>query len=54
MLMSIEQAAGQNHNLSAIGAETPFEYQAIFNTEGSNRYMECKSFIRCQNYAISR
>jgi hypothetical protein len=38
--MSIEQAAGQNHKVSALGAENASEYQAISNTEGINRYME--------------
>jgi hypothetical protein len=34
MSMSIEQGARQNYKLSAIGAENPFEYYAISNTEG--------------------
>ena len=45
MSMSIEQAAGQNHKASAIGAENPFEYHAISDTEGYNRYMELNPLL---------
>jgi len=54
MSVSIEQAAGQNHKLSAIGAENLFEYQEISITEGYNWSIEFKSLIRCQNFTFGR
>jgi len=54
MSVSSEQAAGQSHKLRTFGAENPFEYQAVANTEVYNWCMKFKSFIRCQSYTFGR